>query len=206
VTQLARLTDEQHTHETAARHQTGKLHELLLARAVGLSHERDRIHARGRGRVLAQQLEPGEVDEHMGEKIRALEQHSRELRYDLARLLDTGCGEEGEGAVEPAGREHGVIAVASVGEPGEPGIPDVCVDDADGGAGQIAQREPEVDQDRGHRDLIVTGHEADHAQSFTDDTLRDRGAGRTYISKVRGLELELFDHGALTCQARAVQG
>jgi hypothetical protein len=61
------LTDEEHAEEPTTRHQPGKLDELLFARLMSFADECDRVHARGGRGVLAEQLEPGEIDEHMRE-------------------------------------------------------------------------------------------------------------------------------------------
>src|SRR4051812_37707831 len=50
---------EQDAEEPAAGHQPRQLQELLLAGAVGPADQRDRVHAGGGRRVLAEQLEPG---------------------------------------------------------------------------------------------------------------------------------------------------
>ncbi len=69
-------------------HQLRESNELALVRLVSARDERDAVHACRRGPMLAEQLEAREIDEHVREQVRPLDQHARELRHDLAGLLD----------------------------------------------------------------------------------------------------------------------
>ena len=82
------LTDEQHAQEPAARHQTGKLHELLFARVMCLADDGDCIHTCSCSRVFSEQFKPSEIDEHVREQIRTFGQHTRQLWHHFPRLLD----------------------------------------------------------------------------------------------------------------------
>ena len=134
--------------------------------------------------MLAEQLEAGQIDEHVLEQIRALEQHARELGHDLAGALDPGRGQEGQIAAEPAGREHRAFVVDGLapGQVEESGVPDVRVDDGDGRAGQGLQREAELDQHRRNGYLVIGGNEADHAELVVVQLPSNAGAGRPHVA------------------------
>ena len=135
---------------TDPRHQPGELDELV-ARACWCARPTSAtasMHAAAL-RVLAEQLEAGQVDEHVREQVGAVEQHARELRHDLAGALDPRRRQQRERAVQPAGREHRLVVVGRAGRwlsCGEPGVAHVRVDHGDRRAGQIAQREAELDE------------------------------------------------------------
>jgi hypothetical protein len=68
----------------------GQLEQLLLASVVGAPDERYRIHAGRSTCMLAEQLEPREVDQDVGEQVGAIEKDAGELRHHLAGALDLG--------------------------------------------------------------------------------------------------------------------
>src|SRR4051812_39801199 len=73
---------------------------------------------------------------------------------------------------------------------GECGVTHIGVDDRDRRAGESAEREPEVDDHRGHGDLVVAGHESDHAQPVTADLARDPRTRGFELAEHRAIELD----------------
>ncbi len=139
--------------------------------------------------MLADQVEAGEIDEHVREQIGALEQEAGQARHDLAGALDARRREQRERAAQPAGGEHGVVGeIVVVCEAGQAGVAHVGVDDRDGRAGEVAQGEAELDRERRHRDVIVGGHEADRTRAAAGEAARD--------PRRLGAHLRIVDHEA----------
>jgi hypothetical protein len=65
-------------------------------------------------------------------------------------------------------------------ERGEPGVAHVRVDDRDRRAGEIGEREAELDDQRRHRDEVIRRHEPDHPDALLVDPPRDAGRRRLH--------------------------
>ena len=95
--------------------------------------------------MLADQLEAGEVDEQVTEKLLALEQCASELRHDFSSVLGAGGLQQREATSQPPGREHGAREgrgfLRNRGELREAWEPNIGVEHGRGAAGQVAQRE-----------------------------------------------------------------
>lgn len=81
-----------------------------------------------------------------------------------------------------------MICVLTFGDVSQCGIADIRVDDGDGRAGQIAEREPEVNDHGRHGDAVVTRHEAHDAKSLAVDPARDPCARRLHVTHPRTIK------------------
>ena len=178
-----RSADEQHAEKPTLGHQRRELQELVFPRRVRPTDERDGIATCRRGAVFAEELETGQIDEDVREQVRTFEEHARELRHDLAGFLGARRGQQGERAMQPPSREHGLVAVGRLAaiELGEAGIAHVRIDHADRGARQIDEREAELDDHRWHRDPGIRRDEPDDTQLLAVNPPCD--------ARARGLEL-----------------
>ncbi len=150
--------------------------------------------------MLSQQLEAGQVDEQVREQVAALEHQARELRHDIACTFDPRRCQERERSAEPSGGEHrSTVYWEALAHLPERRITDVRVDDPDGGAREVAQRDPELDQEWWHGHVVTRRDESDHSKVFRADFADDPRARRPDFSQALAIDFdpELVDQLAI---------
>ena len=74
-----------------------------------------------------------------------------------------------------------MVRALAAGEVAEARVADVRVDDGDRGAGELGEREAELDEQRRHRDTVVDGDEADDADPLGVEPVRDPGTRGLHV-------------------------
>src|ERR1044071_3003235 len=80
ITAAALSPDQEDAEEPAFRHLAHEAEDMLLAGAVGLPDQHDGVHAGRRAGVLAEEVEAGQVDQHVLEEIGPVEEEAGERR------------------------------------------------------------------------------------------------------------------------------